>query len=192
MNHEAKLIFLRNLTARIREEHLRIIASPPSRTSAGFDTLMDKVDTWERQILQFEKVVKSDLHMAGLQTNWGRGRSYAARQSFQSRSSNTQTLRAAAADVTAAIAELLAALDPDSIAWRELIKSFEDMMSQAGEDMSLSPVEAHELQQIVEQAAPGSAPASPGAPGGAPVVGILTFALALFAILKKKRAKRDA
>lgn len=187
MNHEAKLIFLRTLTARIRDEHLRIIGSPPSRTSAAYDTLMDKVELWERQIIQFEKVVKSELHMAGLQTNWGRGRNYSARQSFRSRANNAQTLRAASAGVTAAIADLLGALDPDSIAWRELIKSLEDMMSHAGDDMSLNPVEARELQQIVEQADPGSAPASPGAPGGAPVISFLTFALALFAILKKRR-----
>lgn len=185
-NHEARVIFLRALAARIEQERLNVLASPPGRDTAARDRLLAKVDRWEEQLAGFQKRAKSDLHFAGVQTNWGRG-DYAARQSFRDRSRNAEGLRAAAAALSASIAELLAALDPDSLAWKHLIESFEKIVKEAGDGTTLDAVQTRELQQIIEQAAPGSAPPSPGAPGGPPVMSLLTFALALFAILKRMR-----
>ena len=185
-NHEARVVFLRQLAARIEQERLNVLASPPARDTAARDRLLAKVGRREVQRVPFPTRVQSDLHFTGMQANRGRGE-HAGRQSFRDRSRNAEGLRAAAAALSASIAEHLATLDPDSLAWKHLVESIEKTVKDAGDGTALDAVQTRELQQVIEQAAPGSAPPSPGAPGGPPVISLLTFALALFAIVKRMR-----
>ena len=185
MNHEAKLLFLRRIRREVRDERNKLAGGAPDLHSAARAALLEKVAGWEARLQRFEKAVKSDLHLAAVQTGGRRhGADYSQRQAWRSRQRNAEGLRAEAAAVAAEIAALLAALDPASLAWKRLVEAMERLAQAGGDDVRLDSVELEQVSRIVEQAAPGSAPRAPGAPGGAPVVDVLTIVLALWAILK--------
>jgi hypothetical protein len=187
MNHEAKVIFLRRMTEAVRAETLKVVgAGAPDPWSNRYAEIADKAARWQEQLRLFDRNLGSHANFVQMRAaGGGRAASYGQRQSLASHRANIAGLRSQMAVLGQAIAELIAVLNPPSVAWKRFIQSLDKLKDQGGDDLGLDHLQQREYSEIVGQD-PGGTP-GPGVPGVTPYPSILTLCLALYAILTQKR-----
>ncbi|MEL6520372.1 MAG: hypothetical protein AAFQ66_05385 [Pseudomonadota bacterium] len=187
MNHEAKVIAIRQMIQAVRAETLKIMSAPSQDAhSSGYADTMAKVERWKANLERFQRSIRSDqglLHM-----RFGHRRlSYPERQSQRSHQANIDGLRALTIQLAQAIMELIDAMMGPDVAWKNLIKSLEKMLKGGGDDVSLSGTDQQSLQSIVQQAPGGSGGGYNFSPTAA--TDLLTFCIALYAMIIRNRKK---
>lgn len=187
MNHEARAILIRRLIGEVRAETLALTAKGGADPNTNaHDQLWEKIDRWRQAMERMEKTMRSDLHFAYVRNaRGGRAASWQQRQRIASVESRNAGLRALLGELALAIAELIDAMTPGSVAWKRLIKSLEKVMKEGGDDTALDPAAHRELIEVIREADP-EGPAQ-GAPGGVfPAMNLVTLVLALFVILRRR------
>ncbi|MBT0959183.1 hypothetical protein IV417_17485 [Alphaproteobacteria bacterium KMM 3653] len=191
MNHEAKVIFLRQMMQSVLAETLKVrAAASPSPTSTKYAELMAKIARWQGQLAVFERNLNSQAGLVHKQGASSKARrDFSQRQSHASRLNNIASLRGQALGLADAIVELIEAMTGPDVALSNLIKSIDKLLEGAEDsDLSISPAGQQELTAVIQQADPGgSGGGQPYSPAPTMVTDVITLCIALFILLTRKK-----
>ena len=188
MNHEAKRIHLQKLIQDVRAEALEVSAGASVKTTSdSHNKIMKKVNRWTSQLTMIERSLHSDEGFLKVRYGNPRKLSFPAKQSLNSHLGNIAELRALAAELNAAISDLIGAMTGDDLAWEALAKAFKKIAEDGGDDLGLTGNDVQELTAIIEQADPGAPGPAGGGTIGMPITNLITMAIALFVILTRKK-----
>lgn len=192
MNHEAKLIYLRNMLGQVRQQRMDLITTHVKPDSTAYNTLMTKIDGWERAVATMNRDLKSASHFAGMQFQHS-GQSYPEKQRHDSRQNNVATLKGITLQISHELAHIVqqagGAGHERKVALEGLkhaIKKIMDANESAGEEITLGP-EASQLQTTVSQLT-NEIGGTPQMPVIGPV-NAFTLLLSLFALWKAMQKK---
>ncbi|MBS8224986.1 hypothetical protein [Vannielia litorea] len=186
MNHEAKKIMLRTLTAQVVAETMKVQAGASVKTtSTTHAEIMAKVERWKGQLELIQRDIRSSEGFLSVRFGNPRKLSYPERQSMRSHQANIAGLREQAVALAQAIADLLAALVGPDLAWETFAKALEKLV-EGGDDMGLSAGDAQELTASLQQLDKGAGGAD-YTPAPTMITDIITLCLAMYVILTRKK-----
>lgn len=181
MGHETELYGIRKLSNQIEAERVKLLGDTPTKHTASYDALEQKITDWERRFVDLKQIWERTLK---------------SRSHFNHMMYRTQRFEANVAEVSKAVAELERRL-------RDLLHAFlsgnasktaldaiggviENHMKTCHESDGLTSIPTMPLQNAVAEirADTGHQPAAGGGPAF-PVIDIFTLILAYFALLKK-------
>ncbi|MEM8850474.1 MAG: hypothetical protein AAGE03_10615 [Pseudomonadota bacterium] len=188
MNHEAKVIQLRNLARDIEAERIRLTMGAPNVNSGARDGLEDKLAGWENRLRGFIRAREQDIRQVPFPALADARKDFSARQSLKSRIGNAVGLRDEAAGILADLLDIWGGLDGERRARENIVKALEKVLKDlAEEETQLSGPQSQALQQIVGKNAPSGQPDLPQVPGG---MNLLVVVLGTMVMIRKWLADR--
>lgn len=199
MGHETELFGIRKLSNQIESERVKLIGDTPSKHSAAYDALEQKITDWERRFVDlkhtWERTLKSRSHFNHMmyQTQRFGANAYSERQRLQSREANVAEVSKAVVELERRLRDLLYAFtsgNGSKTALDAIAGVIENHMKTSHQPDALARIPTMPLQNAIAEirADTGQHPAAGGAPVF-PVVDIFTLILAYFALLKKLSKK---
>lgn len=195
MGHETELYGIRKLSNQIEAERVKLLGDTPTKHTASYDALEQKITDWERRFVDlkqiWERTLKSRSHFNHMmyRTQRFEANAYAARQRLESREANVAEVSKAVAELERRLRDLLHAFlsgNASKTALDAIGGVIENHMKTCHESDGLTSIPTMPLQNAVAEirADTGHQPAAGGGPAF-PVIDIFTLILAYFALLKK-------
>lgn len=200
MNHEARKIVLKRLTAEVRQETLQIIAKPIGERDTGRRTQLNlKIARWQKRADEIRRDLENSLkfrRVSAPTASFG-NEGYRARKRRQEKQERAvrDAWYASYAEFTAEVAALLKrTLDPQHPA-RSILDGLKNGLDHMKKSAEMGKgLTAHELTHVSQQGtsavkaieAVGPTPIAPPPGGIVSPVGILMIAVSLLAALKNQ------
>lgn len=195
MGHETELYGIRKLSNQIEAERVKLIGDTPTKHTASYDALYQKLTDWERRFIDlkqtWDRTLKSRSHFNHMmyQTQRFGANAYAARQRLESREANVAEVSKAVAELEKRLRDLLHAFvsgNASKTALDAIGAVIEKHIKDSHASDGLTSIPTMPLQNAVAEirADTGHQPAASGGPAF-PVIDIFTLILAYFALLKK-------
>lgn len=191
MNHEANVIYLRQMKNQIRDVRLKLAASPVQAHSLEFHKIIAQHGIWENKLKLIQRDLKTQSHhntMLMRQNRFGTG-AFAAHQRFGNKTANLATLGRAACEVAHELAHVMQQANGGSAGRRSLeaLSHAIEQLMKTGDDGALQSLNFSQKEQVISASVRQlqqdfGVPPSSIPPGG--IVDIFTLVLGCFVLLK--------